>query len=148
MVADSLVDGGIEVFKPHEHNPWNQIHIEFPREVFEVDLRAIKESHIGLCLPEFGNDCSWECGWYSNSNKPLVVFVNKQDKWLRDWMVKGGIDYVITDCEETYFKLRNDKILNDKEIILINSINELSHVVEDIFNKNYVLKDSHLSLSV
>lgn len=126
-----------EVFKPHEHNPWNLKHETFPKEVFDVDLAAMKKSHIGLCLPEFGKDCSWECGWYGNSKKPLVVFVDDQITWLRDWMIKGGLDYVVTTNRVTYRVLTKDPILRYKQIILIDRTEKLNMALEKIYRNNY-----------
>ena len=136
-ISDALDSDAFEVFKPHEHNPWNQKHESFPKEVYETDLNAIKNSHLGLCLPEFGNDCSWECGWYSNSKKPLIAFVGNQTKWLKDWMIKGGINYVVTNRPETFEIIKNDPILSNKTIILINNMNELSSVLKNIYKKQY-----------
>lgn len=136
QISGKLNSGLFEVFKPHEHNPWNQKHETFSNEVFNADLGAIKKSHIGLCLPEFGKDCSWECGWYSNSKKPLVAFVENQTNWLRDWMIKGGIDYVITNKKSTYEKLIEDPILKYKQIILIDDMDGLGTELKNIYGKH------------
>ncbi|EKE20276.1 MAG: hypothetical protein ACD_8C00028G0001 [uncultured bacterium] len=137
----------IEVFKPHEHNPWNDRHETFAKKVFDTDLDAIKKSHIGLCLPEFGNDCSWECGWYSNSRKPLVAFVDNQTAWLRDWMVKGGINFVVTNNRDTFEKLKNDPILKYKTIVLINNMQELTATLEKIHKQTYQNNFMHYFLN-
>lgn len=139
-VVSNLNPSVFDVFKPHEHNPWNQKHEIFSKEVFNVDLEAIKKSHIGLCLPEFGKDCSWECGWYSNSKKPLVAFVDDQIVWLRDWMIKGGLDYIITTNKNTYNILIKDPILKHKRIILISNINELNVELKNIYQNHYLSK--------
>ncbi len=136
-IAGLLNREKIEIFMPHEHNPWNQKHESFAMEVYEEDLKAIKNSHIGLCLPEFGNDCSWECGWYSNSKKPLVVFINDQINWLRDWMVKGGVDYILTDNQTTFEKIKKDPILKNKKIFLINENLSLTMAMENIYSLHY-----------
>lgn len=137
LISGKLSSELFEVFKPHEHNPWNHKHETFSREVFDVDLGAIKKSHIGLCLPEFGKDCSWECGWFSNSKKPLVAFVENQTNWLRDWMIKGGIDYVITNKKSTYEKLIGDPILKCRQIILIDDMDALGVELKNIYEKHY-----------
>ncbi len=125
------------VFKPHEHNPWNLKHEKIEKRVYETDLYEIKRSHMGICLPEFGNDCSWECGWYSNSNKPLIALVDSQIKWLRDWMVKRGLDYVVTINSKTYKKLKNDPILKYKKIYLITERTTLTKVIMKIYSKHF-----------
>ena len=88
-------------------------------------------------LPEYGRDCAWEAGFYANSNKPLVVFVDDQLEWLRDWMVKGGIDYVITNNPVTEGILKKDPILKYKEIELIERIEYIGSRLKDIFTKHY-----------
>lgn len=124
-----------EVFIPHQHNPWNIQHTKIQHHVYNTDLQAMKESHIGLALPEFGSDCSYEVGWYSNSHRPVVVFVDDQTDWLRNWMVKGGVDYVVTTNLATYDLLNADPILQWKEVILIETMHELGGVLREI-NEN------------
>ncbi len=125
----------IEVFMPQKLNPWKEKHELFQKSVYDLDLHAIKNSHLALMLPEYGRDCAWEAGWYSNSKKPLVVFIDTQKEWLRDWMVKGGIDYVITTNQETYKLLRKDHILRHKEVIFIEGISKLGKAITDIYSK-------------
>lgn len=128
-VCKHLTSSVFEVFKPQEHNPWNKHRQSFSKRVFEVDLQAIKRSHMGLLLPEFGKDCAWECGWYGNSKKPLVVFVDAQTAWLRDWMIKGGVDCVVTNNVSTHKFLKKDPILKHKKLILIENIRGLNGVL-------------------
>jgi hypothetical protein len=136
-VCDSLDDSFI-IFKPKDHNPWDKRHEKFRRKIFETDLGAIKKSHIGLMLPEYGRDCAWEACWYANSKKPVVVFVNEQIEWLRDWMVKGGIDYVVTYNTSTYRILKKDPIVKYKRIILIKDIKALGKTLKKIYHNTYV----------
>lgn len=124
-VCDKL-KAPLTVFMPQNHNPWNISHKEFPKEVYEMDISAMKESDMVLLLPEYGRDCAWEVGWYSNSNKQIVVFVDNQIGWLRDWMIKGGVNYVITTNQKTWKILMNDPILKYKRIIFIADINQLN----------------------
>lgn len=127
----------ISVFMPQKHNPWSLPHRELPKEVYEADLEAMQESHMGLLLPEYGRDCAWEVGWYTNSKKPLVVFVDSQTKWLRDWMLKGGVDYVMTNNPKTWKTLTNDPILKFKPIIFIQDISQLQYEIMKIFKRHY-----------
>lgn len=116
----------IEVFMPHCHNPWNIEHSRIPNKVFEMDLTAMKESQAALALPEFGSDCSFEVGWFSNSNRPVVVYIDTQVEWLRNWMVKGGVDVVTTTNETTYNILKDDPILRYKKVIYLKDMYELT----------------------
>jgi hypothetical protein len=134
------LDDSFEIFKPKDHNPWNKRHETFAKSVFDVDLIAIKNSHIGLMLPEYGKDCSWEAGWYANSKKPVVVFVDAQMEWLRDWMVKGGLNYVITNNSSTYRILKKDPILKHKKVIFIKAVKGLNKVLKEIYQNTYVVR--------
>lgn len=122
---------------PQKHNPWNMPHKEFPKEVYETDLGAMKESHMALLLPEYGRDCAYEIGWYANSEKPIIVFVDDQLEWLRDWMVKGGIDYIITNNAKSFTLLKKDPILKNKPIKYINNIVQLNNEIVKICKKHY-----------
>ncbi len=135
-VCNSLTSP-ISVFMPQKHNPWNMPHEEFPKEVYDEDIAAMRESHIGLLLPEYGKDCAWEVGWYSNSKKPMIIFIEGQLKWLRDWMVKGGLDYVITNSSKTWLILKKDPILKQKKIIYIEDISQLNEEIIKIYKKHY-----------
>ena len=88
-------------------------------------------------MPEFGRDCAWETGYYSNSEKPLVFFVDTQTEWLRDWMIKGGLDYVITNNEKTYQILLKDPILKHKGLFLIKELVELNEIFLNLYKKHY-----------
>ncbi|MFA5992607.1 MAG: nucleoside 2-deoxyribosyltransferase domain-containing protein [Candidatus Pacearchaeota archaeon] len=127
----------ISVFMPQKHNPWNLDHEKLPKEVREMDMKAMKEADICLLLPPYGRDCAWEIGWFSNTNKLIVIFVENETEWLRDWMLKGAIDYAITNDSKTWKKLTEDPILKDKEIIYINEIKDLKKVLIKIFNLNF-----------
>ncbi len=114
-----------EVFMPQDVNPWQMNHERFSLDIFQLDLAAMESSDLGLLLPEYGRDCAWEAGWYANSAKPLVAFVHTQTEWLRDWMVKGGLDCVLTTDPGTYETLRCDPILRTKQVELLDALSEL-----------------------
>jgi hypothetical protein len=141
QVCRQLDKKTFSVFKPKDFNPWRKKHEKFPKQVFDVDLLAIKNSHLALMLPEYGNDCAWEAGWYANSKKPVIVFVDQQIQWLKDWMVKGGLDYITTHNPETYKILKRDPILKYKEIFLIKAIKELNQIISKIFQQHYYEKN-------
>lgn len=140
-ICDSL-DGDFNIFKPKDHNPWNKKPELFSKHVFDTDLKAIKNSHIGLMLPEYGNDCSWEAGWYANSEKPVVIFIDAQIKWIKDWMVKGGINYVVTNNAITYKTLKKDPILKHKKIIMIRTIKGLNKILKKVYLNSYGTKSN------
>jgi nucleoside 2-deoxyribosyltransferase len=130
-----------EVFCPHKDNPWddNQIrHEEVSQLIVDVDVEAISDSHFGLALPLFGRDCAWECGYYAGIKKPVVVFIEKETEWFRDWMVKGGINYVVTNNQKTFQLLKKDSILCHKEILLIEKMSDINETLISIYQKHYV----------
>jgi len=130
----------ITVFLPQEHNPWNKRHDEFGINVYETDLQAMKKSHIGLLLPEFGKDSAFEVGWYTNTRKPVIVFVDTQKEWLSDWMVKGGVNIIVTKNPSTYSALKGDPILKHKKIKLIKRLDELNRIIKSVYNDVYAKK--------
>jgi nucleoside 2-deoxyribosyltransferase len=133
-----------EVFIPQIHNPWNISHEKFPKAVFEMDLNAMESSHIGLLLPEYGRDCAWEAGWYAKSDKPLVVFTSDQTRWLRDWMVKGGVDFVVTDNLNTLDILKQDPILDRRKVSYIRRIEDIHEEMLKIYE---IHKGNHLGIA-
>ncbi len=133
-ICDSL-KAPIKVFMPHKNNPWNLSHKELPKEIFEMDLSAMHQSDMCLLLPPYGRDCAWEIGWYSNSNKPVIVFIDKETEWLRDWMLKGGVTYVVTNNSQTWKILHKDPILKFKNIIFINKLDQLSDTIISVYNE-------------
>ena len=126
------IEKEFKIFKPKDHNPFSKSHKYFSKKVYDLDLKFIRSSNIGLILPEYGRDCAWEAGWYSCSGKPTIIFVDKQTKWLRDWMVKGGLQYIATINPKTYKILRNDPILKHKRIILLSKISDLNGLIKKI----------------
>lgn len=133
-VCDAL-DERFEVFKPQEHNPYNLDHRKFPKSVYETDLKAMQESDIGLLLSPYGRDCAWEVGWYSRSEKPIVLYVEKNTDWMRDWMIKGGIDLVAVVGQDMYDLIEDDAILAGK-VQLLESRSQLSDVMADLVQHN------------
>lgn len=130
-----LLDERFEVFKPHEHNPYNIDHKHLAKSVYEMDLEAMKKSDIGLLLTPHGRDCAWEVGWYSKSNKPIVLYADNDTTWFRDWMIKGGIDKVITSKDWLFNLLKKDDIVKDK-IKLIDSRSKLSDAFYEVYQNN------------
>jgi len=136
LVSNSL-KRPISVFMPQKHTPRGDKHETFPVEIYQLCVNAIKESDMCLALPPYGRDCAWEIGWYANSDKPLIIFVEKEIEWLRDWMIKGGADYIVTNNLQTYEILKEDIILKNKSVIFIEDIEQLGPVLIKIYNKHY-----------
>jgi nucleoside 2-deoxyribosyltransferase len=133
LVCSSLSDIA-DVFIPHQHNPWNQVHEEFSRSVFNTDLQAMQQADAALILPPYGNDCSFEVGWFYGSGKAVVCFVEQELGWLRDWMVKGGITVTVTSNPKTFDSLICDPFFSDEQIVLIEDLSELSLVLSSVLH--------------
>lgn len=118
------LDKRIDIFKPQTITPEGD-HRQFPRLVYDRCVSEIRRSDMGLLVVPYGRDCSWEVGYYSNSNKPVVAYVENETEWLQDWMIKGGLDFAVTPEQSTFKILRRDLMLFDKTILL-DSVNELS----------------------
>lgn len=127
----------IRVFVPHRIENSDVKHEYLSLGIYKICVDEMEKSHMGLLLPPYGRDCSWEVGWYAKSRKPLVVFVNDQVRWLRDWMVKGGMDYIITINPKIYQKLIKDPILKYKKIVMIKKISDLKKELIKIYEKHY-----------
>jgi nucleoside 2-deoxyribosyltransferase len=133
----AVLKAPIQVSKPHEYTPVDLEHKDFPRKIFKTCVREMQRSHFALLLPPYGRDCAWEIGWYYNSPKPVILFADEQTEWLRDWMVKGGIDYIVTNNKKTYGLLCKDPILRKNNIFLIKEISEMNSVIIKLFDKHY-----------
>jgi len=126
----------VEIFVPHHHNPYNLEHPKIPQPVVDTDMNAMKAADIGLALPEFGNDCAFETGWFVGKNKPLVYFVGDQLHWLRDWMIKGSLTRVITNNPQSYELLKSDEILRGKKIVLIGDLSEINQQILEVYQEH------------
>lgn len=126
------LDGRFDVFKPQDHNPCDVDHRQLPKSVYEMDLRAMQESDLGLLLSPYGRDCAWEVGWYSRSEKPIVLYVEKDTTWLRDWMIKGGVDLVAVCGDDLYERIKDDSIVADK-IRRLESRSQLSDLLFEVY---------------
>jgi nucleoside 2-deoxyribosyltransferase len=96
-------------------------HTEFPLHVYQQCIEMMEDSQIGLVmLDAFGRDCAWECGWYAaRPEKCLIAYVQSSSLFLRDWMVKGGLDALITTNPRLYATAQNNPILATKPLYLI-----------------------------
>lgn len=112
-VSDVLKDC-FDVFKPQDNNPCDVPHEQLQVHVYQLDLDAMEKSDLGLLVPPYGRDCAWEAGWYAGTKKPLMVYIEDEFEWLRDWMLKGGLTAVITANPAAHRLLCADAIVHDR----------------------------------
>ncbi|HEY9839388.1 MAG TPA: hypothetical protein V6D23_02950 [Candidatus Obscuribacterales bacterium] len=112
-------------------------HSQFPLQVYQQCIDMMNASDLGLVLFDaFGRDCAWECGWYSaRADKALIAYVEAGSIFMRDWMVKGGLDALITPNERLYEVCRQNPILQHKRLELIEDIAGLPAAIEKVYGE-------------
>jgi len=65
----------------------------------------------------------------------LIVYVHDQKEWLRDWMIKGGLDYVFTTDPDSIELLQNDPILKHKSVQYIEHVSDLKNQFIKLYNE-------------
>lgn len=135
-IAKILEKHGGQVYLPQKITP-NLDHKNFPLQVFSSCLEMIQLSNLCLLLFPYGRDCAWEVGYFKGINRPTVVLVEElnidQRNRLCDWMVKGGINEIITTSKQTLKIFNKDVILQTKKIHFIKKLGVLPNVLEKIY---------------
>lgn len=131
-----------QVDLPQRIVPDELSHIQFPLQAYEACLEMMQASDMGLVLFDaFGRDCAWECGWYAGQpDKLLVGYVESGSIFLRDWMVKGGLDALVTTNPRLYEIALQNPILARKKVFLIESLTELPEQLKQICQAHQSLK--------
>lgn len=127
FICSNLSSDDFEVYLPQTITPNGLNHESFPLDAYQGCLDMMNKSNLGLLLLDsYGRDCAWEAGWYTaNENKKLVSFVESSSHFMRDWMIKGGIDIFITTNPRIYNYAKQDPILKNKKIIFIENVSSL-----------------------
>ncbi len=123
---------------PQTITPKELNHENFPLDVYQQCLVMMNASDIGLLLLDsYGRDCAWEAGWYSaNKDKKLVAFVESSSHFMRDWMIKGGIDIFMTTNPRLYDYAIVDPVLRHKKVVFIEKLDDIGNkIFELIKNK-------------
>ncbi|MEW6571358.1 MAG: hypothetical protein AB1390_09325 [Nitrospirota bacterium] len=144
-VCSNLDDGRYRIFKPHCFNQYNEDNTKIEFEAFFKDQQEIDNADICLVLmPLYGRDCAAEIGYSQGMGKCVVAYVkqmstNQENDWLNDWMVKGFLDYIVTDDLAAYQKLssdqfikRHEEYINRKMVHLIKNQNSLDIKLEEL----------------
>lgn len=135
FLAEQFAPEDFEVFLPQRIVPDQLNHEQFPLRAFQQCLEMMQASHFGLVLFDaFGRDCAWECGWYSGrSDKALFGFVEAGSIFMRDWMVKGGLDGLVTTNPRMYASFQENSILRYKPLHLIEDLSQLPASLRDLW---------------
>lgn len=125
------------VHLPQKIVPDHLSHVEFPLHVYQQCLEMMTASQIGLVLFDaFGRDCAWECGWYAAQNdKMLIGFVQSGSVFLRDWMVKGGLDALITTNARLFEVCQQNPLLSQKPLHYISTLQDLPQAIRDCWEQ-------------
>jgi len=130
-IADLFPKDQYHVYLPQNIVPDELNHTQFPLHVYQQCIDMMESSDIGLVLLDaFGRDCAWECGWYSaRQDKCLIAFVQSSSLFLRDWMVKGGLDAWVTTNERLHQAAQANPLLSQKSIALIDNDHALPEAI-------------------
>lgn len=125
------------IYLPQAIVPDQLNHAQFPLQVYQQCVDMMTASDIGLVLFDaFGRDCAWECGWYAaRPDKKLIAYVEAGSVFMRDWMVKGGLDALITPNERLYEVCRSNPILRQKKLRLIPDIAALPAAIAAVYGE-------------
>lgn len=125
------------IYLPQLIVPDQLSHAQFPLHVYQQCVDMMSESDLGLVLFDaFGRDCAWECGWYSaRPDKRLIGYVASGSVFMRDWMVKGGLDGLITTNARLYEVCRENPILKHKPLALIERLEDLPAAIEAMYGE-------------
>jgi len=136
-ISNFLLPEKFIVYLPQKITPSGTPDENFPDKVFKRCIKMMNSSDAGLViLDSFGIDSCWECGWYTHSDKILIGFVEASSNFLRDWMLKGGLNGLITTNERLYNIALNDPILKNKDLKLIKSLDEIGDSILTIYNNH------------
>lgn len=130
-LAEQFPKERFHVYLPQQIVPDQLSHVEYPLHVYQQCIEMMTASHLGLVLFDaFGRDCAWECGWYAaRPDKKLVGFAQSASVFLRDWMVKGGLDALVTTNPRLYTTCQANPILSQKPLKYIASVADLPDVL-------------------
>ncbi len=126
-VIENSNNNAIKFLIPHKITPGNLPHESFPLNVYTKCIEMMEQSDgCFVILDTYGRDSSWEMGWFKGRNKPIIGFVEKNTMFLQDWMVKGGLDAIITSSEMIYKVILKDPILKRKKLYKLSTLKELN----------------------
>lgn len=136
-LAEQFAPADFEIYLPQLIVPDQLNHTQFPLHVYQQCVEMMSKSDLGLVLFDaFGRDCAWECGWYAaRPEKPLIAYVESGSVFMRDWMVKGGLDALVTNNPRLYEVCQQNPILKHKIQRLVPDVAALPGAVSEIYRE-------------
>lgn len=121
-IASRFAAAGMVPLLPHEIAPRNLSAEMYPREIYQQCLRMMESADAGLVvLDSYGNDSSWEVGWFQGRGKPVFGWVAATLRFTKDWMVKNGLTAVLTVDPDIAEALADARVLPAVPVILVSS---------------------------
>ncbi|MGV3523143.1 MAG: hypothetical protein ACO1RX_02905 [Candidatus Sericytochromatia bacterium] len=136
-LAELFPTDAFEIYLPQLIVPDELNHAQFPVHVYQQCVDMMQASDLGLVLFDaFGRDCAWECGWYAaKPDKLLIGYAEIGSLFMRDWMVKGGLDALITPNPRLYEVARTNPILQHKPLVLLERPEELPEAIASLHQR-------------
>lgn len=119
------------LFRPQDIDLSNVVEDHQDQAAYQADIQGMTQSHLLLVLPPYGRDCSWEIGWFCGKERPAIAYVETEDDWIRDVMVKGGLTAIITNNSKLFKILLADPI-TAKKTYFISSKQDLAKIIKQI----------------
>ncbi len=128
------LDVEFRIFRPQDINLDGIQASDIDWFAYQADLEGMNQSDILLVLPPYGRDCAWEIGWFCGKERPAIAYIENEDEWLRDAMVKGGLKAIITNNATLYELLLKDPATT-KKCYFVSSKRDLGKLIKQIWHQ-------------
>ncbi len=119
LVSKILKKNGHNIILPQLFCPPKVQHESFEESIYKQCIEGMEKCDVGLILLDsYERDSSWEAGWFAAKKKPLIGFVQNSLKFRQDWMIKGGINGIITTNEIIFTTIKKDNFFKKGKFII------------------------------
>lgn len=102
-------------------------HAALPRRIYELCIEEMERCDAALLLLDgFGIDCAMEVGWLKARRKPVIGIAVANTRFLRHWMVKGGLAGLICADPAVERAVADDPILGGVPRATVGGIESLA----------------------
>jgi len=131
-IANELKQAGMSVCLPQDFCPLEISHEKYDIQVYKHCVQEMTESDVGLVnLDSFREDCSWECGWYVGTRKPLIGICRASTVFLNDFMIKGGLLAIATTEQSIHEQLASELSGTQIKYAKLDSLAELAEFINN-----------------